>query len=66
MTHRVVIKSAQKEIDGMQFELTARLPYLTIVAPDRSRVLYKCVASTKRSPDGAQIYEHTGNVGLQA
>lgn len=66
MTHRIVIKSAQKEIDGMQFELTTRLPYLTIVSPDKSRVLCKCVASSKRSPDGAQIYEHTGNIGIQA
>lgn len=66
MTHRVVIKSAQKEVDGMQFELATRLPYLTIVSPSGSRVLYKCVASTKRTPDGAQIYEHTGNVGIQA
>lgn len=66
MTHRVVIKSAQKEVDGMQFELATRLPYLTIVSPSGSRVLYKCVASTKRTPDGAQIYEHTGNIGIQA
>lgn len=66
MTHRIVIKSAQKEVDGMQFELATRLPYLTIVSPSGSRVLYKCVASTKRTPDGAQIYEHTGNVGIQA
>lgn len=66
MTHRVVIKSAQKEVDGMQFELATRLPYLTIVSPSGSRVLYKCVASTERTPDGAQIYEHTGNVGIQA
>lgn len=66
MTHRIVIKSAQKEVDGMQFELASRLPYLTIVSLSGSRVLYKCVASTKRTPDGAQIYEHTGNVGIQA
>lgn len=66
MTFRVVIKSPQKEVDGMQFELTSRLPYITIVSPSGSRVLYKCVASTKRTPDGAQIYEHTGNIGIQA
>lgn len=66
MTHRIVIKSAQKEVDGMQFELATRLPYLTIVSPSGSRVLYKCVASTKRTPDGAQIYEHTENIGIQA
>lgn len=66
MTHRIVIKSPQKEIDGMQFELASRLPYLTIVSPSGNRVLYKCVASSKRTPDGARIYEHTGNVGIQA
>lgn len=66
MTHRIVIKSQQKEIDGMQFELATRLPYLTIVSSDKSRVIYKCVASSKRTPDGAQIYEHTGNIGIQA
>ena len=66
MTFRIVIKSPQKEVDGMQFELATRLPYITIVSPSGSRVLYKCVASSKRSPDGPQIYEHTGNIGIQA
>lgn len=66
MTHRIVIKSAQKEVDGLQFELATRLPYLTIVSPSGSRVLYKCVASNKRTPDGAHIYEHTENIGIQA
>lgn len=65
MTFRVVIKSPEKEIDGMQFELTSRLPYITIVSPERHRVLYKCTASSKRSADGSLIYEHTGNIGLQ-
>jgi len=65
MISAIIKSTEEKEIDGMQFSLTTRLPYLTVVSPSKD-ILHKCVlVSGKRKSDVEPlIYEHQQNIGI--
>lgn len=60
---RVESKTDEK-IDGMEFNLTTRLPYITVVSPV-SDVLHRCHLKPGKDADGYLIYEHTETVGVR-
>lgn len=65
MISAIIKSTEEKEIDGMQFSLTTRLPYLTIVSPSKD-ILHKCVLLEKRKSDTEPlIYEHQQNIGIR-
>ena len=51
-----------KEIHGMEFELTTRLPYITVISPHPIKVLYRCELASKQKDD-PQVYELKTPVG---
>ena len=54
-----------KGIHGMEFELTVRLPYLTVVNHEKDGLLYRVFAST-RYKEGRMVYEAAIPVGMSA
>lgn len=48
----------------MEFNLTTRLPYITVVSPV-SDVLHRCNLKPGKDADGYLIYEHTETVGVR-
>lgn len=44
----IVRSSAVPDIDGMKFELTVKVPYLTVVSPNQHQLLYRVYATSNR------------------
>lgn len=64
MITAIVRSQTVPAIDGMEFHLTVKLPYLTVVAPDQHQLLYRVYATSSRE-DEKIVYSEVEPIGFR-
>lgn len=64
MITAIVRSQTVPAIDGMEFQLTVKLPYITVVAPDQHQLLYRVYATSTKEGDKL-VYSEVEPLGFK-